>query len=112
MIMGSRIAVVGIRLEIGVVRVTILIGGDRRHGGLLNCLKVRVHLNDQSQIEVSPLIRIAALRMSPVELPYVPILLKTITKALWDTGAEKSLILEDTKNNFFTNQLRSHTARS
>ncbi|GFT31426.1 uncharacterized protein TNCV_608471 [Trichonephila clavipes] len=31
--------------------------------------------------------------MSPVELPYVPILLnETFTKALWDTGAEKSFI--------------------
>ncbi|GFW58204.1 hypothetical protein TNCV_2633781 [Trichonephila clavipes] len=36
--------------------------GDRRHGGRLNCLRVR---DDQLQIEVNPPIRIAALQMSP-----------------------------------------------
>ncbi|GFX89391.1 retrovirus-related Pol polyprotein from transposon 297 [Trichonephila clavipes] len=40
--------------------------------------------------------------MSPVELPYVPILLdETFTKALWDTGAEKSFILEETYQKYF-----------
>ncbi|GFX74808.1 uncharacterized protein TNCV_636351 [Trichonephila clavipes] len=40
--------------------------------------------------------------MSPVELPYVPILLNnTFTKALWDTGAEKSFISEETYRKYF-----------
>ncbi|GFX61882.1 uncharacterized protein TNCV_3219251 [Trichonephila clavipes] len=40
--------------------------------------------------------------MSPVELPYVPILLdETFTKALWDTGAEKSFISEETYPKYF-----------
>ncbi|GFY13184.1 hypothetical protein TNCV_364311 [Trichonephila clavipes] len=40
--------------------------------------------------------------MSPVELPYVPSLLKEIfTKALWDTGAEKSFISEETYRKYF-----------
>ncbi|GFW11196.1 hypothetical protein TNCV_5132071 [Trichonephila clavipes] len=34
--------------------------------------------------------------MFPVEPPYVPILLnETFTKALWDTGAEKSFLSEE-----------------
>ncbi|GFX84908.1 hypothetical protein TNCV_4997401 [Trichonephila clavipes] len=44
------------------------------------------------QVDMNP-IMLSALSMSPVELPYVPILLnETFTKALWDTGAEKSFI--------------------
>ncbi|GFU87060.1 uncharacterized protein TNCV_1586481 [Trichonephila clavipes] len=40
--------------------------------------------------------------MSQVELPYVPILLdETFTKALWDTGAEKSFISEETYHKYF-----------
>ncbi|GFS62755.1 uncharacterized protein TNCV_3201951 [Trichonephila clavipes] len=40
--------------------------------------------------------------MSPVELPYVPILLdETFTKALWDTGAKKSFISEETYQKYF-----------
>ncbi|GFW83872.1 uncharacterized protein TNCV_1492131 [Trichonephila clavipes] len=40
--------------------------------------------------------------MSPVELPYVPILLdETFTKVLWDTGAEKSFISEETYHKYF-----------
>ncbi|GFT85909.1 uncharacterized protein TNCV_3255601 [Trichonephila clavipes] len=40
--------------------------------------------------------------MSPVELPYVPILLdETFTKALWDTGGEKSFISEETYQKYF-----------
>ncbi|GFX31560.1 uncharacterized protein TNCV_688081 [Trichonephila clavipes] len=40
--------------------------------------------------------------MSPVEPPYVPILLdETFTKALWDTGAEKSFISEETYQKYF-----------
>ncbi|GFX75535.1 uncharacterized protein TNCV_4714421 [Trichonephila clavipes] len=45
--------------------------------------------------------------MSPVELPYVPILLdETFTKALWDTGAEKSFISEETYQIFFYKQVK------
>ncbi|GFV62011.1 retrovirus-related Pol polyprotein from transposon 297 [Trichonephila clavipes] len=40
--------------------------------------------------------------MSRVERPYVPILLdETFTKALWDTGAEKSFISEETYQKYF-----------
>ncbi|GFX51110.1 uncharacterized protein TNCV_2734611 [Trichonephila clavipes] len=40
--------------------------------------------------------------MSPVKLPHVPILLnETFTKALWDTGAEKSFISEETYQKYF-----------
>ncbi|GFX85903.1 uncharacterized protein TNCV_2473051 [Trichonephila clavipes] len=40
--------------------------------------------------------------MSPVELPYVPILLdETFTKALWDTGVEKSFISEETYQKYY-----------
>ncbi|GFT93518.1 hypothetical protein TNCV_1852621 [Trichonephila clavipes] len=49
--------------------------GDRRQGGRLNCLKVRVDQDNQSQNERSPPIRLSDLCMSPVELPNVPILL-------------------------------------
>ncbi|GFW21295.1 uncharacterized protein TNCV_3775061 [Trichonephila clavipes] len=40
--------------------------------------------------------------MYPVELLYVPILLdETFTKALWDTGVEKSFISEETYQKYF-----------
>ncbi|GFU94431.1 uncharacterized protein TNCV_2644191 [Trichonephila clavipes] len=40
--------------------------------------------------------RVSSIRMTPVELPYVPILLnETFITALWDTGAEKSFISEE-----------------
>ncbi|GFV08019.1 uncharacterized protein TNCV_1046481 [Trichonephila clavipes] len=56
----------------------------------LNVLIVNDIKGDQTQsINQSP-IKLSAVCMSPVELPYVPILLdETFTKALWDTGAEK-----------------------
>ncbi|GFX61964.1 retrovirus-related Pol polyprotein from transposon 17.6 [Trichonephila clavipes] len=41
-------------------------------------------------------IRVSSIRMTPVELPYVPILLnETFITALWDTEAEKSFISEE-----------------
>ncbi|GFS93345.1 uncharacterized protein TNCV_2697951 [Trichonephila clavipes] len=47
---------------------------------------VRFDQDDQSQIEVNSRIRIAAQRICPVDLPYVPILLnETFKKPLWDT---------------------------
>ncbi|GFT80191.1 uncharacterized protein TNCV_4506021 [Trichonephila clavipes] len=51
--------------------------------------------------------------MSPVELPYVPILLnETFTKALWDTGAEKSFISEETyRKYFFYKQVKKSSTR-
>ncbi|GFV16369.1 uncharacterized protein TNCV_1254051 [Trichonephila clavipes] len=59
--------------------------GDQRNRG------------DQTQsINQSP-IKLSAICMSPVELPYVPLLLdETFPKAFWDTGAEKSFISEET----------------
>ncbi|GFV74889.1 retrovirus-related Pol polyprotein from transposon 297 [Trichonephila clavipes] len=70
--------------------------------GRLNVLKVSDVKGDQTQsINESP-IKLSAICMSPVELPYVPILLdETFTKALWDTGAEKSFTSEETYRKYF-----------
>ncbi|GFT06381.1 uncharacterized protein TNCV_1145651 [Trichonephila clavipes] len=70
--------------------------------GRLNVLKVSDIKGHQTQsINQSP-IKISAICMSPVELPYVPILLdETFTKALWDTGGEKSFISEETYQKYF-----------
>ncbi|GFU88274.1 uncharacterized protein TNCV_846671 [Trichonephila clavipes] len=47
--------------------------------------------------------RISSLRMTPVELPYVPILLnETFITALWDPGAEKSFISEEIYRRYFS----------
>ncbi|GFY28283.1 uncharacterized protein TNCV_4396171 [Trichonephila clavipes] len=47
-------------------------------------------------------IRIFSLRMTPVNLPYVPILLNEIfIAALWDTEAEKSFISEEVYRRYF-----------
>ncbi|GFW52036.1 hypothetical protein TNCV_2819051 [Trichonephila clavipes] len=48
-----------------------------------------------------------------VELSYVPILLdETFTKALWDTGAEKSFISEETyQKYFFYNQVKKSSTQ-
>ncbi|GFY01022.1 uncharacterized protein TNCV_1364271 [Trichonephila clavipes] len=76
--------------------------GNRKQMGRLNVLKVNDIKGDQTQsINQSP-IKLSAICMSPVELPYVPILLdETFTKALWDTGAEKSFISEETYQKYF-----------
>ncbi|GFY26000.1 uncharacterized protein TNCV_1917501 [Trichonephila clavipes] len=51
-------------------------------------------------------IRVSSIRMTPVELPYVPILLnETFITALWDTGAEKSFISEEVYRNYFHTDL-------
>ncbi|GFU37958.1 uncharacterized protein TNCV_5043371 [Trichonephila clavipes] len=73
--------------------------GSRKQMGRLNVLKVK---GDQTQsINQSP-IKLSAICMSPVELPYVSILLdETFTKALWDTGAEKSFISKETYQKYF-----------
>ncbi|GFX90996.1 uncharacterized protein TNCV_2282881 [Trichonephila clavipes] len=58
--------------------------------------------SDQTQSTDEVSIKLSAICMSPVELPYVPILLnETFTKALFDTGAEKSFILEETYRKYF-----------
>ncbi|GFX49189.1 uncharacterized protein TNCV_5041831 [Trichonephila clavipes] len=76
--------------------------GSRKQRGRLNVLKVSDIKGDQTQsINQSP-IKLSAICMSPVELPYVPILLdETFTKALWDTGMEKSFISEETFQKYF-----------
>ncbi|GFW30816.1 retrovirus-related Pol polyprotein from transposon 297 [Trichonephila clavipes] len=76
--------------------------GGRKQMGRLNALKVSDVKGDQTQsINESP-IKLSAICMSPVELPYVPSLLnETFTKALWDTGAEKSFISEETYRKYF-----------
>ncbi|GFX83447.1 retrovirus-related Pol polyprotein from transposon opus [Trichonephila clavipes] len=75
---------------------------SRKQMGRLSVLKVSDIKVDQMQsINQSP-IKLSAICMSPVELPYVPILLdETFTKALWDTGAEKSFISEETYQKYF-----------
>ncbi|GFW50957.1 uncharacterized protein TNCV_3592391 [Trichonephila clavipes] len=76
--------------------------GGRKQMGQLNVLYVSVVKGDQTQsINESP-IKLSAICMSPVELLYVPILLdETFAKALWDTGAEKSFISEETYQKYF-----------
>ncbi|GFX68403.1 uncharacterized protein TNCV_3998351 [Trichonephila clavipes] len=76
--------------------------GSRKQMGRLNVLKVSDIKGDQTHsINQSP-IKLSTICMSPVELPYVPILLdETFTKALWDTGAEKSFISEETYQKYF-----------
>ncbi|GFU95785.1 uncharacterized protein TNCV_4903771 [Trichonephila clavipes] len=76
--------------------------GSRKQMGQLNVLKVNNIKGDQTQsINQSP-IKLSAICMSPVELPNVPILLdETLTKSLWDTGAEKSFISEETCKKYF-----------
>ncbi|GFX02934.1 uncharacterized protein TNCV_4439161 [Trichonephila clavipes] len=76
--------------------------GSRKQMGRLNVLKVSDIKGNQTQsINQSP-IKLSAICMSPVDLSYVPILLdETFTKALWDTGAEKSFISEEIPKIFF-----------
>ncbi|GFX70901.1 uncharacterized protein TNCV_1688841 [Trichonephila clavipes] len=70
--------------------------GDRRQRGRSNVLKVRDVQSDPTQAVDEVPIKLSAICMSTVELPYFPILLNdTFTKALWDTGAEKSFISEE-----------------
>ncbi|GFX01923.1 uncharacterized protein TNCV_371121 [Trichonephila clavipes] len=48
--------------------------------------------------------------MTPVDLPYVPILLnETFITALWDTGAEKSFISEEVYRRYFSYRPRQKT---
>ncbi|GFW04657.1 retrovirus-related Pol polyprotein from transposon 17.6 [Trichonephila clavipes] len=48
--------------------------------------------------------------MTPVDLPYVPILLnETLITALWDTGAEKSFISEEVYRKYFSYRPRQRT---
>ncbi|GFU62391.1 hypothetical protein TNCV_318951 [Trichonephila clavipes] len=56
---------------------------DRRQRGRLNVLKVSDVQSDQTQSTNEGPIKLSAICMSPMELPYDPILLNdTITKAL------------------------------
>ncbi|GFX36194.1 retrovirus-related Pol polyprotein from transposon opus [Trichonephila clavipes] len=55
-------------------------------------------------------IGISSLRMTPVELPYVPILLnEAFIIALWDTGAEKSFISQEVYRRYFSYRPRHKT---
>ncbi|GFW39842.1 uncharacterized protein TNCV_2420071 [Trichonephila clavipes] len=48
-------------------------------------------------------ITISSLRMTPVELPYVPILLnETFNTALWDSGEERFFISEEVYRRYFS----------
>ncbi|GFX10155.1 hypothetical protein TNCV_1865531 [Trichonephila clavipes] len=48
--------------------------------------------------------------MTPVDLPYVPILLnETFITALWDTGVEKSFISEKVYRRYFSYRPRPKT---
>ncbi|GFW27027.1 uncharacterized protein TNCV_1378651 [Trichonephila clavipes] len=76
--------------------------GDRRQMGRLNVLKVSDVKGDQTQSINELPVKLSAICMSPVKLPYVPILLnETFTKALWDTGVEKLFISEETYRKYF-----------
>ncbi|GFU51054.1 uncharacterized protein TNCV_803411 [Trichonephila clavipes] len=75
---------------------------DRRQRKRLNVMKVIDVKSEQTQSINEVSVKLSAICMSPVELPYVPILLnETFTKALWDTGAEKSFISEETYRKYF-----------
>ncbi|GFT98736.1 retrovirus-related Pol polyprotein from transposon 297 [Trichonephila clavipes] len=55
-------------------------------------------------------IRISSLRMTPVDLPYVNIVLnETFITALWDTGTEKSFISEEVYRKYFSYRPRQKT---
>ncbi|GFY03488.1 uncharacterized protein TNCV_3211251 [Trichonephila clavipes] len=55
-------------------------------------------------------IRVSSLRMTPVDLPYVPILLnETFITALWDMEAEKSFISEEAYRKYFSYRPRQNT---
>ncbi|GFT68190.1 uncharacterized protein TNCV_373241 [Trichonephila clavipes] len=76
--------------------------GDRKQRGQLNVLKVSDVQSDQTQSADEVPNKLSAICMSPVELPYGLILFnETFTKALWDTGAEKSFISEETYRKYF-----------
>ncbi|GFV64129.1 retrovirus-related Pol polyprotein from transposon opus [Trichonephila clavipes] len=75
---------------------------NQRQGCRVNVLRVRDEQNDRSQSPKEVPIKLSTICMHPVELPYVPILLdETFTKALWDTGTEKSLMYEDIYQKYF-----------
>ncbi|GFW55759.1 uncharacterized protein TNCV_121431 [Trichonephila clavipes] len=80
--------------------------GGRKQMGRLNVLKVSDIKGDQTQsINQSP-IKLSAICMSPVELPYVPILLdETFTKELWTLEWRSHLYRKrHTKDIFFINK--------
>ncbi|GFT93464.1 uncharacterized protein TNCV_2387401 [Trichonephila clavipes] len=86
--------------------------GDRRQRGRLNVLKVNDDQNDQTLSANEVLIKLSAICVSPVELPYVPILLNdTFMKALWDTGSDKSFISEKTYRDIFYKQVKKTRAQ-
>ncbi|GFX30871.1 uncharacterized protein TNCV_4145791 [Trichonephila clavipes] len=65
---------------------------------------------DPSLAIVQQCIRVSSLRMTPVDLPYVPILLnETFITAFWDTGAEKSFISEEVYRKYFSYRPRQKT---
>ncbi|GFW24509.1 uncharacterized protein TNCV_4895971 [Trichonephila clavipes] len=77
---------------------------------------MRVWGGDRSRCTENPpdtehqTIRVSSLRMTPVDLPYVPILLnETFITALWDTGAEKSFISEEVYRKYFSYRPRQKT---
>ncbi|GFV05534.1 uncharacterized protein TNCV_227451 [Trichonephila clavipes] len=81
--------------------------GDKRQRERLNVLKVSDVQSDETQSEDEVPIKLSAICMSPVELPYAPILLNdTFTKALWDTVVEKSFISEETYRKYFYKQVK------
>ncbi|GFV00649.1 uncharacterized protein TNCV_4752861 [Trichonephila clavipes] len=54
--------------------------------------------------------RAILITMTPVDLPYVPVLLnETLVTALWDTGAEKSFISEEVYRKYFSYRSRQKT---
>ncbi|GFW36281.1 uncharacterized protein TNCV_4931431 [Trichonephila clavipes] len=71
---------------------------------------------DRSQNTANPFeteqrtIRISSLRMTHVDFPYVHIILnETFITALWDTGAEKAFISEETYRRYFSYRPRQRT---
>ncbi|GFW39184.1 uncharacterized protein TNCV_1831741 [Trichonephila clavipes] len=76
--------------------------GDRRQRARLNVLKISDVKSDQTQSLNEEPVKLSAICMIPVELPYVPILLNEfLMKALWYKGAEKLFISEETYQKYF-----------
>ncbi|GFW33164.1 uncharacterized protein TNCV_4699801 [Trichonephila clavipes] len=76
-----------------------------RQGGLRNCAFREIPPDTEHRT-----IRISSLRMTPVDLPYVPILLnETFITALWDTGVEKFFISEEVYHKYFSYRPRQKT---
>ncbi|GFV05475.1 uncharacterized protein TNCV_226861 [Trichonephila clavipes] len=85
--------------------------GDRRQRGRLNVLKVSDVQSDQTQLANEVPIQLSAICMSPVELPYIPILLNDTLQKHYGTQARRSHLYRrgHTENIFYKQVKKSRT---